>query len=486
MLKQIPVLKNQTIECMMHALGHEGQGIGKYEDFTVFVSGALPGERILAKIIKVEKRYAVGRLLEILEPAEARTVPKCEIFKRCGGCQLQHMDYQAQLHWKRQMVVDNLERIGKLSDVLVHPTIGMDNPWNYRNKAQVPVGECKHGDRDREQLADDGCSLISGFYAARSHEIIPFDSCDIQHQSNNELVVAVRRIAGRYGVSAYNEQTHQGLLRHIIVRTAFQTGEIMITLVINGKRLPNQQQIVTEIAQLSDNIRSICLNQNREKTNVIFSERTEVLYGSDKIFDYIGDIRFGISARSFYQVNPVQTEILYKKALEYAGLTGKETVIDAYCGIGTISLFLAKQAHKVYGVEIVPEAIEDARYNAAINGIENVEFAVAKAEEWIPKLYRNLKESSEKGTTADSIASKLPEVIVVDPPRKGCDQALLDTIIAMKPQRVVYVSCDSSTLARDLRILVDGGFEVKEVQPVDMFAMTGHVETVVLMSRVKE
>ncbi|OEF97040.1 23S rRNA (uracil(1939)-C(5))-methyltransferase RlmD [Desulfuribacillus alkaliarsenatis] len=457
MNRQIPVQKNQTIELHIHTLGHDGQGIGRYEDFTVFVPEALPGEYIQAKIIKVQKNYAVGKLLEISDnkTASLRVDPLCGIAKRCGGCQLQHMDYQAQLLFKQQLVIDNLERIGKFKDIQVHPTIGMENPWSYRNKAQVPIGS-----------TDSEAGLISGFYAAKSHEIIPFDSCAIQHSQNDELVLAVRKIAEKYGVSAYNEKLHKGLLRHIVVRTAFTTNEVMVVIVVNGKSMPHQDKIINEIATLSANIKSICLSINTKKTNVIFGEQTKVLYGSDKIFDYIGDIRFGISARSFYQVNPVQTEVLYTKALEYAALTGKETVIDAYCGIGTITLFLAQKAKKVYGVEIVPEAIEDAKYNAEINGITNVEFAVAKAEDWIPKL------------------SIRPEVIVVDPPRKGCDQALLDTIIDMRPKRVVYVSCNPSTLARDLRILADGGYELKEVQPVDMFPHTTHVECVVLMSRV--
>jgi len=500
---QIPVTKNQIIELTIHSLGHEGQGIGKYKDFTIFIAEALPGETILAKIIKVQKNYAIGKLLEIksqqdietesnmsssnLMRGNMRITPRCEVANRCGGCQIQHMNYEAQLLFKQQVVIDNLERIGKIHNIKVHPTIGMDNPWNYRNKAQVPIGSVdnrelteqynqqrKHNERGKLN------KLISGFYAARSHTIIPFDTCAIQHQQNDSLVTAVRNIAEKYGVTAYNEQTHKGLLRHIVVRTALKTEQVMVVLVINGNSLPNQSNIIEEIAALSSNIKSICININKTKFNTIFGDKTKVIYGTDKIIDYIGDIRFGISARSFYQVNPVQTQILYSKALEYAGLTGNETVIDAYCGIGTITLFLAQKARKVYGVEIVPEAIEDARYNAELNGINNVEFAEAKAEEWIPQLYSKLAKQQIDGDD-NSGNNNLPQVIVVDPPRKGCDQELLDTIIAMKPERVVYVSCNPSTLARDLRILVDGGYQVKEVQPVDMFPQTAHVECVCLL-----
>ena len=453
----IDLKKNDYIDLTIENLSHDGHGIGRHEGMAVFVKGALPGEKIKAKIIKIMKNYAIGRLEEIYEEASERVEPVCPIYGRCGGCQLQHLSYQAQLDFKRQQVIDNIERIGKLEKVRVNPTLGMAEAYYYRNKAQIPVG------------ADETGRLVSGFYAARSHAIIPFDQCYIQDRAHNELVGQIREILEQNKISAYDEVSHQGLIRHIILRRGRVTGEIMVTLVINGKVLPQSQTISQAICKVSPNIKSIVVNYNRAKTNTIFGRETETLFGEDTISDYIGDLIFKISARSFYQVNPIQTEVLYKKALEYANLTGTETVIDAYSGIGTISLFLARSAAKVYGVEVVAEAVADAKINAEINQIENIEFIQAKAEVWLPQAYA-------KGIRAD--------VIVVDPPRKGCDQELLDAMLGMQPERIVYVSCNPSTLARDLAILSAGGYQVQEVQPVDMFPMTAHVETVVLMSRV--
>lgn len=341
------------------------------------------------------------------------------------------------------------------SGVVVHPTLGMKEPWHYRNKAQVPVG------------VENG-RLLAGFYALGSHRIIDMDACLIQDEHNDQAIQTVKDLAQELGISIYDEENHRGLLRHIAVRKGFKTGEMMIVLVTNGRDIPKQDAWVQLIREQVPNVASICQNMNTKRTNVIFGEETRVLWGRDVIYDEIGDVRFAISARSFYQVNPVQTKVLYEKALEYAELSGKETVIDAYCGIGTISLFMARHADKVYGVEIVPEAVEDARRNALINDIRNAEFEVGKAEEVLPAWQK-------QGIRAD--------VIVVDPPRKGCDEALLETILQMKPKRVVYVSCNPSTLARDLRILEDGGYRTVEVQPVDMFPHTVHVECVILMVR---
>ncbi|ARP41354.1 23S rRNA (uracil-5-)-methyltransferase RumA [Geobacillus thermodenitrificans] len=448
--QQAPVAKNDYYDVTFTDLTHDGLGVAKVDGFPLFVKNALPGERAKVKVIKVKKGYGYGRLIELYEPSPDRVEPPCPVYRQCGGCQLQHLSYEGQLKAKEKQVKEVLARIGKLEHVTVHPVIGMKNPWRYRNKAQVPVGEREGG-------------LIAGFYKERSHEIIDMDACFIQQEKNDVVVQAVKRIAERYGVRPYDELTHRGVLRHIVARYGAATGEVMVVLVTRTERLPHEQEIVRDIIRDIPDVKSIVQNINPERTNVIFGVKTRVLWGSEFITDRIGDIQFAISARSFYQVNPEQTKVLYDKALEYAELTGTETVIDAYCGIGTISLFLAKKAKHVYGVEIVPEAIEDAKRNAAFNGITNVTFAVGAAEDVIPRWY-------EEGIRADCL--------VVDPPRKGCDAALLETIMAMKPPRVVYVSCNPATLARDLRILEDGGYETIEVQPVDMFPHTAHVESV--------
>jgi 23S rRNA (uracil1939-C5)-methyltransferase len=495
---ELPVNKNDEVMLDIIGMTHEGEGVGRVEGFTLFVQGALPGEKVRAKVLKTKKQYGYAKLLNLVEASSARIAAPCEIYDQCGGCQLQHMDYTAQLAWKRQLVVDNLERIGKLrvSDggdsgkskaneavesqmdrakdgniadgatdgagvaqtegILVRPTLGMDEPWRYRNKAQVPIGVTEGG-------------LVGGFYARGSHRIIDMETCLIQHEDNDDVVRKVKEIGRKRGITAYDEESGKGILRHVVVKKAFRTGEMMVVLVTNGERIPHLDEWITEIRREISAVTSICQNVNTKQTNVIFGDTTRTLWGNDVIYDYIGDVKFAISARSFYQVNPAQTEVLYGKTVEYAGLTGNETVIDAYCGIGTISLFLAQHAKQVYGVEIVREAIEDARKNATLNGMDNVVFEVGASEDVIP----NWK---EQGITAD--------VIVVDPPRKGCDPRLLETILAMKPERVVYVSCNPSTLARDLRVLEDGGYRTVEVTPVDMFPHTVHVESVALLVRV--
>ena len=468
-----PFQKNEEVTVDIIGLTHDGEGVGRADGFTLFIQGALPGERVRAKVMKVKKQYGYARLEELMLQSPSRLEPPCDIYKECGGCQLQHFDYSAQLEWKRQHVVDNLTRIGKLqvagegsredgesasAGIVVHKTVGMDKPWRYRNKASVPIGSD----------SSDG-QLIAGFYARGSHRIIDMDDCLIEHEHNDEVIRVVKRIGRELGASPYEEETGRGMLRHVMARTGVVTGEIMVVLVTNGKKLPEADRWVARIREELPGVKSIVQNVNERNTNVIFGDETRVLWGSEVIYDELDGIRFAISARSFYQVNPMQTVELYRKAVEYAGLTGSETVIDAYCGIGTISLFLARQAGRVYGVEIVPEAIEDAARNAELNGITNASFEAGPAEVVIPRW-------REEGITAD--------VIVVDPPRKGCDPALLETILAMQPERVVYVSCNPSTLARDLRVLEDGGYRTVEVVPVDMFPWTVHVESVAMLVRV--
>jgi 23S rRNA (uracil1939-C5)-methyltransferase len=450
-----PIEKNETYIVTFEDLTHDGAGVAKVEGFPIFVKGALPGEEGQVKVTKVNKGYAFGRLMELKNESPFRVEPTCPIYAKCGGCQLQHMSYEGQLTAKHKQVVEVLARIGGIQNVPVHPVLGMDEPWRYRNKAQVPVGEREGG-------------LVAGFYQQRSHDIIDMEECLIQEQINDDIVQQVKKICEKHGVRAYNEERHSGSLRHIMARYGQVTGEAMIVLVTRENSLPNQKQIIQEITEISSKIKSIVQNVNSKKTNVIMGDKTKVLWGEEYIYDYIGDIKFAISARSFYQVNPKQTKVLYDKALEYAELNGTETVIDAYCGIGTISLFLAQRAKHVYGVEIVPEAISDAKRNAKLNGIENVDFGVGEAEKVIPWWYA-------QGIRAD--------VIVVDPPRKGCDEALLKTIIDMKPERVAYVSCNPATLARDLKVLESGGFRTIEVQPVDMFPHTTHVECCALLVR---
>ncbi|MBP2240925.1 23S rRNA (uracil1939-C5)-methyltransferase [Cytobacillus eiseniae] len=451
MNKTIPVNKNEYIDVEFEDLTHDGAGVAKIDGYPLFVPNGLPGEKAKVKVIKVNKGYGFGRLIELYEESPYRVEPACTIYKECGGCQLQHLSYEGQLLAKEKQVRDALTRIGKLQNVKVHPVLGMQDPWRYRNKAQVPIGEQEGG-------------LIGGFYQQRTHQIIDMKECIIQQEKNDEVVQVVKEICSHYGVRAYDEGRHKGDLRHVMVRYGLITGEVMIVLITRTNDLPHKNKIVEDIVSRIQGVKSICHNINSKKTNVIFGDQTKVLWGEDVIYDYIGEIKFAISARSFYQVNPEQTKVLYEKALEFADLSGEENVIDAYCGIGTISLFLAQKAKKVFGVEIVPEAIEDAKRNAALNGINNAEFAVGEAEIVIPKWYN-------EGNSAD--------VLVVDPPRKGCDEALLQTIIDMKPKKVVYVSCNPGTLARDLRVLEDGGYRTVEVQPVDMFPQSTHVECVV-------
>lgn len=463
-LSGVPVSVGQQVVCDIVGLTHEGEGVGRVEGYTLFVHGGLPGEKVQAEVVSIGKSFGRARMTGLLSGSEHRREAPCPIYSTCGGCQLQHLDYAEQLRWKRQHVVDNLVRIGKLAvagdngreGVKVYPTIGMNDPWRYRNKAQVPIG-----------LGEGG--LIGGFYEQGSNDIVEMDACLIQQEENEETIRAVKEAARMLDISAYNRTNGKGLLRHVVVRHAQTTGQRMVVLVTNGFDIPHAQEFLSLIREKVPGVVSICQSVNREATPVVFGDETRVLWGEDVIYDEIAGIQFAISPRSFFQVNPEQTERLYRSAVEYAGLTGEEIVVDAYCGIGTISLFLARYASRVYGVEIVPEAIEDARRNAVLNDIRNVEFAVGAAEVVMPRW-------QAEGIT--------PDVIVVDPPRKGCDGALIRTMLELQPARIVYVSCNPSTLARDLRLLEDGGYRTVEVQPVDMFPHTGHVESVALLVRI--
>mgnify|MGYP004452010247 FL=1 len=448
--------KDDLIEVTIEDLSEEGTGIGKFEGMTFFIKDAVIGDRVRAKIMKLKKTYGFARLMEVLTPSPDRVEPLCPVARQCGGCQIQAMSYEAQLAFKTRKVENNLKRIGKFEEIPMESIIGMEDPFHYRNKAQFPFGKKRDG------------KIITGFYAGRTHSIIENTSCHLGKEVNEEILEKILAWMNAFHVEPYNEATGKGLMRHSLIRCGFRTGEIMVCLVINGRKIPGEEALVDSL-KIIPGMTSISLNVNKEKTNVILGREVIDLWGRPYIEDYIGEVKYQISPLSFFQVNPVQTERLYGKALEYAGLTGEETVWDLYCGIGTISLFLARKARKVYGVEIIPDAIEDARRNASLNGFTNTEFYVGKAEEVLPEKYE------KEGVHAD--------VIVVDPPRKGCDETLLSTMVKMQPERIVYVSCDSATLARDLRYLCDNGYELKRVCPADMFPQTVHVETVVGLQR---
>ncbi len=450
--------KNDLVTLEIEDCGIDGEGIGKADGFTVFVKDAVIGDTVTAKIIKAKKNYGYGRLMEVLKPSPYRVEPKCEFARQCGGCQLQALSYDQQLVFKTNKVKGHLERIGGFTDIPMEPIIGMDELFHYRNKAQFPVGRNKEG------------KIVTGFYAGRTHNIIENRDCALGVAENKEVLDCVIAHMEKYGIEPYNEATGKGLVRHVLIRYGYFTKEVMVCLILNGNKIPKEEQLVKSLCEIPG-MTSITINVNKKHSNVILGEEIRLLWGQEYITDRIGDISYQISPLSFYQVNPMQTQKLYAKALEYADLHGEETVWDLYCGIGTISLFLAQKAKFVRGVEIVPAAIENAKENAKLNGLENTEFFVGKAEEVLPREYK------KNGVYAD--------VIVVDPPRKGCDETLLETMIEMNPDRIVYVSCDSATLARDLKYLCERGYELRKVCPVDQFGMTVHVETVVLLSKLK-
>ena len=495
--------KNDLFELTITDMGTDGEGIGHYDGMTFFVKDALIGDVITARALKLKKNYGYARVEEIKSPSTFRVEAECPLHRSCGGCQIQALSYDKQLEFKNEKVRNNIIRIGgfdpEFIDYVMQPVVGMDKPYRYRNKAQFPVGKDRNG------------KLVTGFYASRTHSIIPVTDCLLGVKENEKILDIVKSWMGENHIEPYNEETHKGLVRHVLIRFGFTSKEIMVCLIINGKSLPASDSLCEKLSEIPG-MTSVSYNVNTEKTNVILGKRTECIWGQPYISDTIHlrtypdfketglGIEYQISPQSFYQVNPEQTEKLYSTALEFAGLTGKESVWDLYCGIGTISLFLSQKAKQVYGVEIVPQAIEDAKNNARLNGITNAEFFVGKAEEVLPEFYANA--AGDAGTdmiSADGNNGEdtnrcmdgrnrdmlRPDVIVVDPPRKGCDERCLDTMLKMAPDRIVYVSCDSATLARDLKILCQGGYEIRKIQVFDQFAHSVHVETVCLLSQRK-
>ena len=469
--------KGDLLTCEITDIGNDGEGIGKIDGYTLFIKDAVIGDVVKAAVMKAKKNYAYAHLEEVIKPSEHRCDARCAIARQCGGCQMQNMTYERELLFKQNKVRNNIVRLGGFDecfvDSIMQPIIGMDEPWRYRNKAQFPIGKDKNG------------KVIAGFYAGRTHSIIPVDDCFIGTEENKKILDIIIDHMTKDGIEPYDETTGRGLVRHVLIRKGFTSGQIMVCLVLNldGKKesdsvdyFKNQQELIKKLSFING-MTSISVSINTEKTNVIMGTEIHTLWGSDTISDTLCGLKFNISPLSFYQVNPVQAQELYRQAIEYAGLTGKETVWDLYCGIGTITLSMAKDAGYVYGVEIIPDAIEDAMKNARNNGIDNAKFYCGKAEEVLPDFYNNAEMSPE--------ASALhPDVIVVDPPRKGCDEKCLETMLEMQPNRIVYVSCDSATLARDLRILADGGYALKSIRPCDMFSHTVHVETVVGLQRI--
>ena len=459
--------KNDIVTVEITDIGVSGEGIGHVDGYTLFIKDAVIGDVVEAKVMKAKKNYGYARLMKVITPSEYRVEPKCAFARRCGGCQIQEMSYDRQLVFKDQKIRGNLERIGGFTkdqiDTVMQPVVGMEPPFGYRNKAQFPFGTDKEG------------NPITGFYAGRTHDIIANTDCALGVEQNKEILEIILQYMRENKIKSYDEKTGKGLIRHALIRYGFKTKEIMVCLVVNGKKLPKAERLIEKLIQI-EGMTSITISPNTRRDNVIMGDSYEILWGQGYITDYIGNVKYQISPLSFYQVNPVQTEKLYGLALEYADLKGDETVWDLYCGIGTISLFLAQKAKQVYGVEIVPQAIDDAKENAKINAIDNAEFFVGKAEEVLPEYYAEY-EREHNGETAHA------DVIVVDPPRKGCDETLLETIVKMQPEKVVYVSCDSATLARDLKYLCANGYEIRMCRGVDQFPQSVHVETVVLLSR---
>jgi 23S rRNA (uracil1939-C5)-methyltransferase len=453
---ETPVKTGQEIELTIHGYGHEGEGVARYQQFTIFVSEALKDETVLAKVTEVKRNFARAEMISIAKPAPERITPLCQVFKDCGGCQLQHQEYRVQLINKQQRVQDAIERIGGLQGITVHSTIGMREPWRYRNKAQYPVG-----------LA--GGAVALGFYRKGTHQIVPMSDCMLQPAITNKISRKIRDLIEKYRIPVYNERTGGGMLRHVLIKYGFTTNEAMVVLVTNGDNFPDGSKIARDLIGTFPEIKSVVQNVNRSRDNVILGNINHVLWGKDSITEKVGGLQFKISANSFFQVNPVQLQMLYSKAVEYAALSWKELVLDAYCGVGSLTLFLAKKAKQVYGIESVAEAIVNARENAGLNGIENVEFLTGTVEKVLPNLLKR---------------KLILDVAVVDPPRSGCEEVVLKTLAASKVKRIVYISCNPGTLARDVKILNELGYKTYEIQPVDMFPHTYHVECVARIERI--
>lgn len=450
-------LTGDKINVVITGLGSSGEGVGKADGFTIFAQGALTGETVEVELEKVKKNYAAGKVTAILEVSPDRVEPLCPVYKACGGCQLQHLSYAGQLQAKEQQVRDALLRIGHLQEIKVMPIIGEDDPWHYRNKMQFPV-------------ATEAGTLEIGCYAAATHKVVGVESCLIQKQRNNDIAAVVRQWMLQYEVPAYNEKTGKGVVRHIMGRVGVNTGEVMAVIITAGYDIPHGKELVKMLREAVPGLKSVVQNINKKQTNIVMGNKTRLLYGKATIKDRLGTLKFNISAQSFFQVNSAQAEKLYNQAVEFAALTGTETVVDCYCGTGTISLYLAKHAQKVYGIEIIAPAIEDAKRNAEDNRCDNAEFILGDAAV-------KMQELAEQGVR--------PEVVLLDPPRAGCEEKLLASIAQVQPQRIVYVSCNPASLARDLAYLEQNGYQAVIAQPVDMFPMTHHVETVVLMTRVE-
>lgn len=447
--------KNEIKTGQVLDLTHEGHGVVKIDRYPIFVPNALINETIEYKIIKVKKNFAIGKLLNVIVESDSRVEPPCVYYDKCGGCQLQHMTYQAQLTMKKEQVINLFHRKGSFNDTVIHDTVGMEDPWRYRNKSQIPIG------------LNNNKKPIMGFYRQCSHDIIDMDSCLIQDEKHQQVMNDVKQLISELNISVYNEKTKKGLLRHLVVRTGHYTNQMMIILVTNGKAFKQANQLVEALVKLHPNVTSIKQNINDAHSNVIMGRKSITLYGTDEIEDKLSEITFNISDQSFYQINSHQTEKLYNQALEYAQLTGNEIVLDTYCGIGTIGLYMAGKSKHVYGVEVVPSAIKDAEENATINQLENTTFVCGKAEEVILKW------------KAEGIR---PDVVMVDPPRKGCDETFIKTLLELNPKRIVYISCNPSTQQRDAQLLSQQ-YDLKEITPVDMFPQTTHIETVALFER---